>query len=64
MAVEMVRRDVQHHRDLRMKGLDRLQLKAADLQHDPGVIGGAFDKGNRRRADVSADQRLAASGRR
>ncbi len=63
VAVKMIGRDVQHHRDLRMEGLDRLQLKAADLQHHPGVVGGLIDEGDRRRADVSADQRLApASG--
>ena len=59
MPVEMVGRDVQHDRDLGMKGLDRLQLKAADLQHDPGFVGGALDKSDGRRSDVAANQRLS-----
>ena len=56
MAVEMVARDVQHHRDMRMEGHDGFELKAADLQHDPADVGGAIGEGNRRSADVATDQ--------
>ncbi len=59
MTVQMVGRDVQHDRNVRMKGLDGLELKAADLQHEPGILGRLIDKSDRRSADISAHQRLA-----
>ena len=46
---------------VRMEGLDRLQLEAADLQHDPGVICGSLHKRNRRGPDVATDQYLASA---
>ena len=39
VAVEMIGRDVQHYGDLGAKGLDGLQLKAADLEDNPGIVG-------------------------
>ena len=59
VAVEVIGRDIQHHRDLGVEGLDGLQLKAADLEHNPGVVGGGLDEADGRRADVAADQCLA-----
>ena len=63
VPVKMVGGDIQHHRNPGMKALDGLQLEAADLQHHPGIVGGTLDEGDRRRSDISADQRLPASGR-
>ena len=45
MAVQMVRRNVEHDGDVRMEALDGLQLEAADLQHDP-VSSGAESRRN------------------
>src|SRR5215471_10169992 len=35
MPVKMIRRDIQHHGDPRVKFLHRLQLKARYLEHTP-----------------------------
>ena len=37
VAVEVIRCDVQHQRDLRMECLNRLQLEARDLEHTPAL---------------------------
>src|ERR1035441_10063548 len=61
VPVKMIGGDVQHHCNARVKALDGLQLKAADLQHHPSVFGGTLDESNCRRSDVSADQRMTTT---
>ena len=53
----MVGRDVEHDRNSWTECLDRLQLKARNLEHHDGVRLRCFDQGDRRRADIAADQR-------
>ena len=61
VAVEVIRRDVQHQRDLRMERLNRLQLEARDLEHAPAFWSGFSDHVDDGTADVAANQcRLAA----
>ena len=43
VTIEMVGREVQQHRDPRMKGVDGLELKAAGLDDVDRVIGGLVD---------------------
>ncbi len=54
MPVEMVGRDVQDGRDLRMECVNRLELKAADFQHDPCLLGRGIDEADRRGSNVAA----------
>ena len=61
VTVEVIGRDVEDRRDMRTEGLDRLQLEARNLQHNPGVRRRLLDKGNCRRADISPDQRLTSA---
>ena len=63
MPVEMVRRDIQHDRNFRVKGLNGFQLKARYLKDDHSLRLGALGQRNRRRSDVSADQRGETRGR-
>jgi len=62
VTVEMIGRDVQNCGNMRAERLNRLQLKAGNLQHHPGICRGLFNKSDRWRADVSAHQRLASAG--
>ncbi len=59
MPIQVVRRDVQHHRDLRLKLARRLQLKARNLQHIPASAVLSAIKFDHRQSDVPAHQRLA-----
>ena len=62
VAIEMVGRDVQNHRDPRTKFNNRLQLKARYFQHGPGRGPGLIHKTDGRRADITAHQRGEFSG--
>ena len=37
VPVEMIRRDVQDHRNVRAERFDVIELKAADLEHGDGI---------------------------
>ncbi len=63
VAIEVVRRKVQNGGDARAEALDRLQLKAGNLEHHPGIGRGLLDKTNCGGADVAAHQGFRAAGR-
>ena len=56
VAIEMIGRDVQNHRDPRTKFNDRFQLKARYFKHDPGRGPGLIDETDGGRADITANQ--------
>src|SRR5271157_956419 len=58
VPVEMIWGDVEDNRNLRMEALDGFQLEAANLQHNPGVVGGSLDEADRWSANVAPHQRL------
>ena len=58
MPIEMVRREVQHHRDPRVERVDLLELKAARLDDMQRVGGRHRHLRAQRRADVAADRHL------
>ena len=62
MPIEVIGREVQHHRDPRMERVDLLELKAARLDDVQRVGRRAADLRAQRRADVAADRHLE-SGR-
>ena len=62
MTVEMVGSEIQQQRDARAERRDPLELKAAQLGHYAGVVGGAVDDADQRRADVAREQRVQAVG--
>ena len=64
VAVEVVRRDVQHHGNFRTKRLDRLQLEARHLEHHDGVRLRGPDQRDGRRADIATDGGREAACRR
>ena len=63
VAVEVIGRDVEHHRNSRTKRLDRLQLETRYLEHHDGVGLRLLDQGNCRRADIAADRSREAARR-
>ena len=63
VAVEVVRRDVQHDRDFGTESLNRLQLKTGNLEHNDGFRLGALRQRNRRRANVATDECWETCGR-
>ena len=63
VAVEVVRRDVEHHGNFWTKGLDRFQLEARYFQHYYGVGFGALDQRDCRCADIAADHGREATRR-
>ena len=63
VTIEMVGRQVQQHGNPRMKRVRRLELKAADLDDVKRLRRRCRDLRAQRRADVSADERLAARRR-
>jgi hypothetical protein len=56
VPVEMIGRDVQYHRDLRMKGLDGLKLKAGDFKHIEGIVSRIIHQEDHRSSDIAADE--------
>src|ERR1700728_3799683 len=56
MPIQMVRRNVQYHRDLGSERLNGLQLKARDFQHNHALRLRPLRQRNRRSANVSADE--------
>ncbi len=62
VAIEMVGRDVQNHRDPRTKLDDRFQLEARHFQHDPGRGASLVHQTDGRRADIAANQCREFSG--
>ena len=60
MAIEVIRREVQHHGDPRVERLDLLELKAARLDDVERLGRRLVDLRAERRADVSADRHLEA----
>ena len=62
VAIEMVGRDVQNHRDPGTKFNDRLQLKARYFKHGPGCRAGLIHKTDGGRADIAAHQCGEPSG--
>ena len=55
MAVEVIGRDVQQHSDVQARVLDRLELEARKLEHDPVVGRDLIDTIEDGVADVAAD---------
>ena len=56
VAVEMVRRNVEHHRNPRTKGLNGLQLETRYLEDHDGVRLRWLDQGDGRSANIAADR--------
>ena len=63
VAVEVVGRNVEHHRNFWTKRLDRLQLEARYLEDHNRVRLRGPDQGDRRRANIAADRCGKASSR-
>ena len=63
VAVEVVRRDVEHDGNFWTKGLDRLQLEARYFQNHYGVGFGPLDQRDCRCADIAADHGREATRR-
>ena len=57
VPVEMIGRDVQDHRDLRMELFRAFELEAGNLQHRPRAFAALIDEAHHRHADVAGDQR-------
>ena len=62
VAIEMVGRDVQNHRDPGTKFDDRFQLEARYFQHNPGRGPALIHKTDGRITDIPANQRGELSG--
>ena len=58
MTVKMVGRYIQHNSNFGVKAADGFELKTRNLEHNCGFRCGLVHQGNRRFADVSADQGL------
>ena len=62
VAIEVVGREVQQHRDPRLEGVDAFQLKAARFNHVDCVLGRFVDLSAEGTADVAADEDVMAAG--
>ena len=62
VAVEVIGRDVEDHAYVQARALDRLELKARQLQHDPVSWGDLIDAVEHRVADVAADDDRPRAG--
>ena len=62
VAVEVIRREVEPDRHLRVEAHDALELEARDLGHEDAPRRGSLDQADQRRADVAADAGVEARG--
>ena len=60
VAVKMIRRDVQHHRDLGMEGLDGLELKTRNFENVECVISRIVHQQDHWCSDVAANKHTLA----
>ena len=61
MAVEVIRRNVEHYRDLRTEGMYGLQLKAGNFEHHYSFERCFGNQRDGRCSNVAPDQRVNAS---